>query len=87
MFTLASPRQALDGACRRLGLPHLRVHDLRHFFASLCLSSGIDVATVARWLGHSDGGALLLRTYAHLLDDHSLASARKIAGHNTDPDA
>jgi hypothetical protein len=38
---------------------------------------GIDVPTVARWLGHKDGGALL-RTYSHLLQEHSTAMAAKL---------
>lgn len=69
---------ALRRACRRLNLPHVRVHDLRHFYASACIASGVDVPTVSRWLGHADGGALAMKTYGHLLKDHSLAAARKV---------
>jgi hypothetical protein len=29
----------------------------------------VDPRTVAEYLGHSDGGALVLRTYSHLLPD------------------
>lgn len=43
------------------------VHMLRHLFASVLLSAGESPKAVAEWMGHSDGGALLLRTYAHLL--------------------
>jgi integrase len=56
----------------------MRLHDLRHFFASHCLERGVDVPTVSRWLGHKDGGVLVLRTYGHLRDDHSLASVKKL---------
>jgi integrase len=42
-------------------------HQLRHRFASLLVASGINIRQVAEWMGHQDGGALLLRTYAHLL--------------------
>lgn len=69
---------ALGRACRRLGLRHVRVHDLRHFFASACIASGVDIPTVSRWLGHADGGALAMKTYGHLLKDHSLAAAKKV---------
>jgi hypothetical protein len=41
-------------------------HMLRHVYASTLLSDGVSVAAVASWLGHGDGGALLLRTYAHV---------------------
>lgn len=78
LFALNSPRFALAGACKRLKLPHMRVHDLRHFFASWSLMSGVDVPTVSRWLGHGDGGTLVLKTYGHLTDDHSLKSALKL---------
>ncbi|MES2706748.1 MAG: tyrosine-type recombinase/integrase [Verrucomicrobiota bacterium] len=38
-------------------------HDLRHFFATVCIESGVDIPTVSRWLGHRDGRALAMRTY------------------------
>lgn len=44
-------------------------HMMRHLFASTLISSGIDVRTVAEYLGHSDGGALVLKTYSHLMPD------------------
>ena len=40
-------------------------HDLRHFFATTCIESGVDIPTVSRWLGHKDGGALAMRLYGH----------------------
>jgi integrase len=51
---------ALKRACDRLGLPRLRHHDLRHYFATACIEEGVDIPTVSDWLGHCDGGALLL---------------------------
>jgi integrase len=71
MFSIASPRIALDNACARLGLSHLRLHDLRHFFATWCIEKGVDIPTVAKWLGHKDGGVLAMKTYSHLRDEHS----------------
>jgi integrase len=53
-------------------------HDLRHLFATRCIESGVDVPTVARWLGHRDGGALAMRTYGHLREEHSRAAAAKV---------
>jgi integrase len=44
-------------------------HMMRHVYASTLIAKGIDVRTVAEYLGHSDGGALVLRTYSHLLPD------------------
>lgn len=78
LVVTAEPGKALKRACVRLGLPRLRNHDLRHFFASACIASGVDIPTVSRWLGHADGGALAMRVYGHLLKDHSQAAARKV---------
>lgn len=79
LFQIKTPRKALDNACERLNLPHLRLHDLRHFFATWCIESGIDIPTVAKWLGHKDKGVLAMRTYGHIRDDHSLAAAKKLS--------
>lgn len=78
VFAMKRPHEALKNACARLKLDHLRIHDLRHFFATYALESGVDVGTVSRWLGHKDGGVLVLRTYGHLRDQHSLDSAKKL---------
>jgi len=78
VFRLASPRIALSNACKALGLRHMRVHDLRHWFTTHCIERGIDVVTLATWLGHKDGGKTLLATYAHHQKLHSLASAAKV---------
>jgi integrase len=72
------PRTALRRACLRLGLPTIKNHGLRHFFASVCIASGVDIPTVSRWLGHADGGMLAMKTYGHLLKDHSQAAASKV---------
>jgi integrase len=70
--------EALDRACRKLGIPRLSHHDLRHLFATRCIESGVDIPTVARWLGHKDGGALAMKTYGHLRNEHSQAMAAKV---------
>jgi integrase len=71
-------KRALNTACEKLGLPHLAHHDFRHLFATRCIQSGVDLPTVARWLGHRDGGALLAKTYFHLVDEHSRRMAAKV---------
>jgi len=69
---------ALDRACKVLGLRRITHHDLRHLFATRCIEAGVDIPTVARWMGHKDGGALALRTYGHLRNEHSQAMAKKV---------
>lgn len=38
----------------RAGLPHIRIHDLRHSAASEMVNAGVDIFTVGRVLGHKD---------------------------------
>ena len=68
----------LRKTCHELGIPRLRHHDLRHLFATRCIESGVDIPTVARWLGHKDGGALAMRVYGHLRNEHSKQMAQKV---------
>lgn len=79
LFTMTSPRRALGTAVKTLQLPPMRIHDLRHFFATWCIESGIDIPTVSKWLGHQDGGALAMRTYGHVRDDHSLSVVKRLS--------
>jgi integrase len=69
---------AIDTACKKLGITRFTHHDLRHLFATRCIESGVDVPTVSRWLGHKDGGALAMKVYGHLRDQHSVAMAQKV---------
>jgi integrase len=78
VMLVRSPRIALAAACERLGIHHMRVHDLRHIFATRCIESGVDLPTIAGWLGHSDGGALAAKVYGHLCRRHSMAQAAKV---------
>ena len=47
------------------GLEHIRLHDLRHTFATVALQNGVDIKTVSSMLGHFDAG-FTLRTYTHV---------------------
>jgi len=44
-----------------------------------CIENGVEIPTASRWLGHQDGGALCMKTYGHLPDEHSANQARKVA--------
>jgi hypothetical protein len=69
---------AINTACKKLGIARFTHHDLRHLFATRCIESGVDIPTVSRWLGHKDGGALAMKTYGHLRDQHSTNMAQKV---------
>jgi integrase len=68
----------IDGACRKLGIQRFTTHVLRHLFGTTCLEAGIDVRTVAAWLGHKDNGALLLKIYAHIRSQHETQMIQKV---------
>jgi len=57
--------RALTRALRQAGLPHIRVHDLRHTTASILLEAGTHPKIVQDLLGHSTI-RLTLDTYSHL---------------------
>ena len=76
---------ALNSACKKLGIARITHHDLRHLFATLCIESGVDIPTVSRWLGHKDGGALAMKVYGHLRDQHSVAMAQKVTFKRDEP--
>jgi integrase len=70
-------RRPLITACNYLGItPALSHHDLRHWFITRCIEKNIDIPTISRWVGHVDGGALMMKTYGHLRDEHSREMAK-----------
>lgn len=71
-------RESLDLARKAAGFPGFGFHDCRHFFISMCVMSGIDFMTIARWVGHKDGGILIGKVYGHLADTHRKAMAEKV---------
>ena len=73
-----SAKKCLQTACRRLKFEQFTHHDFRHFFATTCIEAGVDIPTVSRWLGHKDGGALAMRVYGHLRQEHSFAAIKKV---------
>jgi integrase len=48
----------------KAGLPHLRIHDLRHMYASFLVNSGRTLYEVQQILGHRD--PVVTQRYAHL---------------------
>jgi integrase len=46
-------KRRLDALLKKADLPHYRVHDLRHFCASLLLAQGVPLKVVSDLLGHT----------------------------------
>ncbi|MBJ6802064.1 tyrosine-type recombinase/integrase [Geomonas propionica] len=60
-------RNPFDKACTVAGIKNFRIHDLRHTFASVAVSSGADLYAVQRLLGHQD--IAMTQRYAHHASD------------------
>lgn len=77
------------GECRREALAadvelqpelsNLRIHDLRHAFASVAASSGMGLPIIGKMLGHTQ--ASTTQRYAHLASDPVKAAAAAVASH------
>jgi len=78
VMTAKECQRSIDSACKRLGIPRFTHHGLRHMFMTQCIESDVDIPTASRWLGHKDGGALAMKTYGHLRDEHSAAMAKRM---------
>ncbi len=39
---------------------------------------GIDYMTIAKWVGHKDGGILIGKVYGHLADEHRKQQAARL---------
>ena len=59
-----SPTKRFKTYGEKYNIPDFHPHKLRHTFASVAITSGADVASVAGKLGHSDS-AVTLRMYTH----------------------
>lgn len=59
-------------------------HDCRHHFVSVAVMSGIDYLTIARWVGHKDGGILIGKVYGHLSAEHLKKAAMRLSFRSTE---
>lgn len=66
----------------RAGLPDVRIHDLRHSFASIGAMRGNSLLMIGALLGHKDQATT--HRYAHLSNDPLRAAADQISGQIAD---
>lgn len=66
-------------ATAAIGVPSLRVHELRHTAASLWLGAGADPKVVQRVLGHATA-AMTMDLYGHMIDANLWQAARLLGG-------
>ena len=58
----------LERYCKKLGIPVISIHGLRHTHASLLLFAGVSIASVARRLGHASM-TTTQKTYIHIIQE------------------
>ena len=61
---------------KQAGLEHVRLHDLRHTFASHAVMRGVPLPVVSRLLGHSN--LSMTMRYAHVSDELVESAAEKV---------
>jgi integrase len=74
MVELKGPWRAI---CKAAGIEGVRIHDLRHSYASALASSGSSLLIIGRLLGHSNQSTTA--RYSHLLDDPLRVATEKVA--------
>lgn len=62
--------------CRRAGIEGLRLHDLRHSFASRLLNRGASLEVIGGLLGHTQSSTT--QRYAHLSEDTLRDASEKL---------
>ena len=60
-----------------IGIPNVRVHELRHAYCALALENGDDIKTVQRNLGHATAD-FTLKVYAYSSDEMQRGSAARM---------
>jgi integrase len=63
---------------KHAALPDVRLHDLRHSFASIAIADGISLVVIGKLLGHAL--AETTERYAHLADEAISDAARRVSG-------
>ena len=62
----------------KAGLRHLGLHEARHSFASLAITSGVGFKEVSVWMGHSSIAGITLDHYSHLAPDAGEQAVAKL---------
>lgn len=82
-----SPALGKDGSPLMLQQPNVRIHDLRHSFASILVSAGASLPLIGQMLGHTQ--VQTTQRYAHLFDDPLRKAAETVGNYilpSPDPD-
>jgi integrase len=69
-------KTAWAGLCKAAKLDGVRLHDLRHTYASVLASAGLSLPVIGALLGHTQPGTTA--RYAHLFDDPLRAATERV---------
>ncbi len=64
--------------CASAGLPRIRLHDVRHSYATAALLAGVPAKVISERLGHATA-AFTLQTYAHVIPGMDEDAANSVA--------
>lgn len=74
---ILSPKKFWERIRVEAGCPDLRMHDLRHSFASAAIAAGLTLAQIGELLGHKS--TQTTKRYAHLMDEVASAAVTATA--------
>lgn len=74
---LNNARKCFQRALKVAGLTHLRIHDLRHTFASLAINNGASLYEVQHLLGHASNKTT--QRYAHLASENLRVASNRVS--------
>ena len=81
IFSIKSPRRTWTTITKKLGIEDVKMHDIRHSYASWSLQK-INLSEVGNLLGHRDQATT--QRYAHIHQDKAIQNANLVGEHIQD---
>ena len=78
---VVDPKKSWASICKAAGISGLRIHDLRHSYASMLVNAGLSLPTIGAMLGHTQVSTTA--RYSHLVDG-TLRTAAEHVGQMVD---
>lgn len=72
-----TPSQTLRAFLKKNNLRHIKLHELRHCYATILLNNQVDLKTIASILGHNNID-ITFSTYSHSLNQSKIEAANVI---------
>jgi integrase len=70
-------KKSFENAREKAGVPQFRPYDLRHYFISMAIMSGVDTFTISKWSGHAST-RMIEQVYGHLTPEFRAKQMGKI---------